>query len=186
MPSSVAIKYLVTPTSKTLSASGEHDLIEEVGQLQKIEEAESSQHEQMQYMRVPHPYFYYQKGKTQCYAMEVIDGINLLEGMENRYPAGLSKEEMRDSLKDLDQEILMSEVDQFLDTMHTICIHGDVKPANFMVSREGKFYMIDFGQSTLAINVDEKSGPAFENLKDEEKKNAKQAIRYFLDALKRD
>ena len=54
-----------------------------------------------------------------------------------------------------------------------------------MVSRDGHFYVIDFGQSVLASGVNEQSASAFGEIKDMEKKQAKDAIRFFLDALER-
>ena len=182
---SLAIKYLVTPTYKTLSVSGEHDLIREVERIQKIEEAEMASVDPTQLIRVPHPYFYYRNDKIQCYGMEEIHGIDLDDRNNELSQRPELKERYRETLAGLDREALMAEVDRFFDTMHVICLHGDVKPANIMVSATGQFYVIDFGQSVLANDIDEKSGPAFENLKDEEKLNAKQAIRSFLDGLNR-
>jgi serine/threonine protein kinase len=187
VPSSLAIKYLVTPTEKTLSVSGEHDLIREVERIQRIEQDESAHTEPINYMRVPHPYFYHRHGKIQCYGMEEIDGINLLQatrgenGIEE-YDSSYKEDFLR-SLHGVNRENLMEEIDRFFDTMHKTCLHGDMKPANMMISREGKFYVIDFGQSVLATDVDEKSTPAFENLKDEEKMQAKMAVRNFLTTL---
>jgi tRNA A-37 threonylcarbamoyl transferase component Bud32 len=180
----LAIKYLVSPTEKTLSVTGEHDLIREVERIQKIEAAEKQDAESTKHIRVPHPYFYYRNGKIQCYGMEEIDGVNLEQGTSDCYHDSKVKDDIRSALAGLDREALMIEVDRFFDAMHTVCLHGDIKPANMMVSRTGQFYVIDFGQSVLANDIDEKSQDAFENLKDDEKKSAKLAVRYFLDSLK--
>ena len=182
---SMAIKYLVTPTEKTLSVSGEHDLIREVERIQKIEQAEMAAVNPTHFIRVPHPYFYYRSGKIQCYGMEEIHGIDLDDRNNELSQKPELKARFQEMLSNVDRQELMDEIDRFFDTMHEICLHGDVKPANIMVSMTGQFYVIDFGQSVLANNIDEKSGPAFENLKDEEKLNAKQAIRTFLDGLNR-
>lgn len=178
----LAIKYLVSPTEKTLSVSGEHDLIAEIEQLQRIEAAEIEALGKDSLIRVPHPYFYYSKGKRQCYGMELIDGINMERGMSGEYDEAL-KEELRATFADLDRAELMRQVDLFFDTVHPICLHGDVKPRNLMVSREGTFYVIDFGQSVLATNINDKQQEASEELKDAEKKNAKEAIGFFLSEL---
>lgn len=178
----LAVKYLVTPTEKTLSASGEHDMIVEVEQLQAIEKAEREALGDRAHIRVPHPYFHYQKGKLQCYGMELIDGINLDQGLSGAYDPAL-KTQFSAYFASINRDALMREVDLFFDTMHSICIHGDIKPRNLMISQEGQFFVIDFGQSLLQTKVDEKSAPAFEELKAEEKRNAKDVIRFFLDTL---
>ncbi len=180
----LAIKYLISPTDKTLSVSGEHDLIREVERIEKIEKAEKANIHPTEYIRVPHPYFYYRNGKTQCYGMEEIEGVNLEQGTDGRFPDSEMKESIKKALSGVDREAFMEEVDRFFDTMHEICLHGDVKPKNLMISRTGQFYVIDFGQSVLASDVDDKSREAFDNIKDDEKKNAKLAFRYFLDSLK--
>ncbi len=171
----VAVKFLVSPNEKTLSASGEHDMILEVEKFQAIERAEILANGADLRVRVPHPYFYYQKGKFQCYGMEEIDGINLEQGREGRYDAALG-DDMRTSLKDIDRDALT--------VLHRAgLLHGDIKPRNLMMSREGILYVIDLGQSLLATHVNESSVESFENLKDAEKRNTKDAVRFFLTKL---
>lgn len=181
MPS-VAVKYLVTPTEKTLSVSGEHDLILELEQLQQIELAELEANGPDTRIRVPHPYFFYRKGKIQCYAMELIDGINLEQGRSNTYSQEV-RDELREAFRGVDRKELFAQLNDFFDTMHSFCVHGDVKPRNLMASRDGHIYVIDFGQSLLANRVTEKSADAFGEIKDMEKKQAEGAVRFFLDAL---
>lgn len=178
----IAVKYLISPNSKTLSASGEHDMIAEVEQIQAIERAELAAIGANARIRVPHPYFYYQKGKIQCYGMQLIDGINLEQGRSGEYSLEM-KQDLAAAFATVDRKALMQEIDMFFDTMHTLCLHGDIKPRNLMVSRDGCLYVIDFGQSVLTSTIDEKSGPAFEELKDAEKQNTKDAMRFFLDSL---
>lgn len=175
----LAVKYLVTPNERTLSASGEHDMLLEVEKFQAIERAELLANGEDIRVRVPHPYFSYQKGKTQCYGMQLIDGVNLEQGRMGRYTPD-QKEAFRTAFKDVDTESILKDVDRFFDTMHSICLHGDVKPRNLMVSREGFFYVIDLGQSLLPTQVDDRGQDAFEELKTAEKKNAKEAVRIFL------
>lgn len=179
----VAVKYLVSPTQKTLSVSGEHDLLAELEQLKKIEEVEREALGMHSRLRVPHPYFYYRKGKTQCYAMELIDGFNLEQAVDEDMRPD-QKEALRSALENLDEEALMEEIDVFFSTMHSICLHGDTKPRNIMVSNTGQFYIIDFGQSVLATSVDERSGPAFDQLKEDEKSNAKNIVKRFLKTIR--
>lgn len=184
LPESLAVKYLVRPNSKTLSASGEHDMIAEVEQMQAIERAEIAAIGADARVRVPHPYFYYQKGKTQCYGMELIDGVNLEQSLSDSLQPDM-REELAQAFAGVDREALLKEIDMFFDTMHSICIHGDIKPRNLMASRDGKIYVIDFGQAVLTTAVDEKSQPAFEELKEAEKTNTRDAVRFFLDGLSR-
>ncbi len=179
---SVAVKYLIHPTEKTLSASGEHDLIHEVERIEAIERSEDSLEVPVDILRVPHPYFHYQNGKIQCYGMEEIDGITLEKGISQSIDPGL-KEELKEKFRVMNLETINAEVERFFSIMHETCLHGDIKAANLMVSREGRFYVIDFGQSVLARDISDKEIEAFENLKDEEKRNVKILIRAFLDAL---
>jgi RIO-like serine/threonine protein kinase len=133
-------------------------------------------------LRVPHPYFYYKKGAIQCYGMELINGINLEQGIAGEYGSDM-EEALQASLRNVDRDVLNDEIEQFFDAMHTVCLHGDIKPANIMVSREGKFYVIDFGQSVLTNDISEKDRDAFEVKKQDEKDGTRAAIRFFLSAL---
>lgn len=178
----LAVKYLLTPTEKTLSVSGEHDLIREVERVHAIEEAEHEIHADNLRIRVPHPYFYYKNEKTQCYGMEYIDGITLEQGIRGDYDKDL-KEALQQNLQTLKRDDLFEEVDLFFDAVHHVCLHGDIKPGNIMVSREGKFYVIDFGQSVLAHEIGDKDREAFEVLKQDEKDGTKGAITRFLNAI---
>lgn len=179
---SVAVKYLVTPDEYTLSVSGEHDLILEVEQIVKIEQAELQSLGSEARIRVPHPYFYYKNRKIQCYAMQLIDGVNLEVGTSGDYDPEL-KADFQKALKEVNEENLLKEIDSFFDTMHTICEHGDIKKANIMVSRDGHFYVIDFGRSRLKTSMDERAQATSEEWKEGEKKRAKQVISDFLRAL---
>ncbi|MDB5237707.1 MAG: hypothetical protein JWL88_809 [Parcubacteria group bacterium] len=178
----VAIKYLISPNEHTINVSAEHDLISEVEQLRKIELAEEVAGANKLHIRVPHPYFYYRKGKTQCYAMELIDGMNL-DAVETTVRAQDLKEELRGTLADIDREALMEEIDVFFDAMHKVCLHGDVKRGNMMISRDGHFYVIDFGNSKLLTSVSDTHTEALEEAKDSEKKKAKRCVQDFLKEL---
>ncbi len=52
-----------------------------------------------------------------------------------------------------------------------------------MVNRSGQFYVIDFGQSFLVNDVNDTARDALEVLKEDDVKNAENAIRHFLNAL---
>ena len=65
----------------TLSASAEHDMLHEMERIQIIEEMERNM--SFKYFRVPHPYFHHQTEHIQCYGMELIDGANLQEILDN-------------------------------------------------------------------------------------------------------
>jgi tRNA A-37 threonylcarbamoyl transferase component Bud32 len=178
----MAIKYLLTPTAKTLSVSGEHDLLMEVERVRAIEEAELSLYEKELRIKVPHPYFYHKHEKIQCYGMELINGVNLEEAITGKWNPELC-EKIRAAFAGVDRNEIALEVDAFFDAMHSICLHGDIKPANLMVSDTGQLYVIDFGQSVLTNDVPEKAREAFETLKEDEKEGTKRAINLMLNAL---
>jgi tRNA A-37 threonylcarbamoyl transferase component Bud32 len=173
----MALKYLVSPTMRTLSAAAEHDMIREVERIQHIEDLEKDT--EFSYISVPHPYFHHKNQRIQCYGMQFIDGCDLnktVGDMQNRISLGDFKKHMEEvNMQQLDQEI-----DIFFSKMHTYCLHGDIKPRNIMVDSVGKFFIIDFGQSVLVNDIPEKGLPQFEELKTEEVKATKQIIRRFI------
>jgi len=179
----VAIKYLLTPTSKTLSAAAEHDMLQEVERIQTIEEIELEAH--IDLIRVPHPYFHHKSEKIQCYGMERIDGADLHEVLEGRVDESLL-EDLRTTMSQVSEEKIYKEVETFFEEMHKYCLHGDIKPANIMVSRAGKFYIIDFGQSILTNDISEKEADQMENLKESEIEQTKLSIKMFLKKLMKD
>lgn len=183
----LAVKYVVSPNETTISAAAEHDLLLEVEQLERLEEAEYAALGPDARVRVPHPYFYYEKGKIQCYAMELIDGVNLELTMPDgslKPPMNPTlKQDLQESFRDIDEETLFVELDQFFDTMHSLCLHGDVKPANMMVSRDGHVYVIDFGQPKLLTSVEERHYETLQDRKEAEKRVAREAVRTFLRSL---
>ncbi|MEA2701965.1 MAG: hypothetical protein QOE22_674 [Candidatus Parcubacteria bacterium] len=178
-----AVKYLVTPSEKTLSASGEHDLLMEVERIEQIERAEAMRADEVKHFRVPHPYFHHQRGELQCYGMELVDGLDLQQYVDGKGDEK-TRSDIRAALHGINREALFREVDIFFSVMHTICLHGDMlKLGNLMVNREGRFYVIDFGQSVLANDIDEKSQESFGNLKEDEIRNTKLLLTQFLNAL---
>ena len=74
----VAVKFLLTPTPKTLSVDGEHEMLYEVETLVNIEDSEERL-SSIEHIGVPHPFFYYKRGKLQCYGMSEIHGVTLEE-----------------------------------------------------------------------------------------------------------
>lgn len=178
----VAVKYLVNPNDKTLSVSGEHDLLVELEQIKKIEDAELHAMGSDARVRVPHPYFYYRKGKIQCYGMELIDGVNLEQAADPALAPDM-RSTLQETLATIDEDALMDELELFFKTMHGVCLHGDIKPRNIMLSKSGHLYIIDLGQAVLATSVTEKANEAFEQLKEDEIRNAKNIVRRALVAL---
>lgn len=178
----MAIKYVTTPNAKTLSASGEHDVILEVERIQEIEEIEKKDADVLEHIRVPHPYFHHKNKDIQCYGMELIDGVTLEQGTNNNWSDEL-RDDIKRSLEKIPLQKLFDEVDLFFNNMHDYCLHGDIKPANIMVRRDGTFYVIDFGQSVLSSRISDKQRDQFETIKQDEKDQTKSAIRFLYKSL---
>ncbi len=177
----MAIKYVVTPTAKTITAEQEHNVIKEVEQMKLIETVESAFPRRSKYIRVPHPYLYHTTDKIQLYGMEMIDGITLEQACTEGMLHSDMKEALRNSrLAEVDIEELNGYVERFFNTMHEYCLHGDIKPRNIMISRDGVIYIIDFGQSIMCHNIPRGAENEFENLKDDEIKSVQLAVRTLL------
>lgn len=177
---SLAVKYLITPTAKTLSASAEHDMLHEVERIQEIETLEKDV--DLRHIKVPHPYFHHKNEKIQCYGMELVDGHNLQDVLDGMITAEM-QESIQGSLRNISQESLITEMETFFSRMHTYCIHGDVKPRNIMIDRDGTLYVIDFGQSVLATDISENAMEQFNNLKEDEIRNVKTILRMLYRKL---
>ena len=173
---SIAIKYLLTPTTKTLSASGEHDMLHEVELLKRVEEAERGTN--LEYLNIPHPYFHHKNAEIQCYGMQLIEGSDL-EIILYAPRINLS-EELQEKISKVDTEQLFDEIDTFFAKMHTYCLHGDIKPKNFMIDESGMFYLIDFGQSVLKMDMTDKAMEQYQNLMEAEVKNSKEILKRFI------
>jgi serine/threonine protein kinase len=178
-----AVKYLVTPTSKTLSAQGEHDMILEVERLVEIEKLEEKSKGHLTHLRVPHPYFHHRTEHIQCYGMEYIDGVTLEQASEQKWRDSTLKGDIAEALKNTTMESLFDEIDMFYSNMHEYCLHGDMKPGNMMIGRDGTLYIIDFGQSVLISHIPDKARGQLEVLKEDEIKFSKDAVRRLYMSL---
>lgn len=177
----IAVKYLVTPTEMTLSASSEHDMLLEVERIQKIEDIEADA--QLTSIKVPHPYFHHQNAEIQCYAMELVDGVDLskkLGDLQN----GDKKEALINAIASVDIETVFKEVEIFFNRMHEYCLHGDMKQANMMVDSQGTFFVIDFGQSRLVTDIPDNAREQLYTLQEDEIAIAKRSIRTIVEEAK--
>lgn len=181
-PQKIAIKYVITPTEKTLSASGEHEVLREVELLTQLEKLENEEKVDTTIIRVPHPYFHHKTNTIQCYGMELVDGANLQEGLDDTMSPEL-KLQLQTVFANREKEAITNEVEKCLNAVHKHCLHGDMKPRNLMVDKNGTFFIIDFGQAVLNINISEKQLEQIENLREEEIKATKLAITLFLNKL---
>jgi len=186
-PIPVAVKFVTTPTKKTISAEQEHGVIKEVERMQKVAKMQQNFPNRGKHVSVPSPFFHHTTDKIQLYGMEHIDGVTL----ESVYTDTGLPHELKSSLRDsplakISFEELEGYIERFLTTMHEYCLHGDIKPRNIMVDKKGHLYIIDFGQSVLSNNFDEKSQDAFENLKIDEIKQTKLIVRKLLSRIRED
>ena len=173
----LAIKYLVSPNDKTLSASGEHDMITEVERIQRVEEIEASG--EFEHISVHHPYFHLKTSKIESYGMQLIEGFNLdLEQFKTGNKT--ISPELATKISELDLAAVNNEIERFFNRMHEYCLHGDIKPRNIMIDNDGKFYIIDFGQSVLAHEIDENGRDQFDQLKHDEIKATNDMIKMFV------
>jgi len=175
----IAVKYVITPTAKTLTAAGEHDVILEAELLTSIEHTEEELHVDTKLIKVPHPYFHHTTEKIQSYGMECVDGVTLEDMFEDRVDDDFKEALQKSPFCTASIQTFFAEVDKFWSAVHQHSLHGDIKPKNFMINREGTLYVIDFGQAVFARDVSDKAQDAFLNLKEDEVKATKQTIRYL-------
>jgi tRNA A-37 threonylcarbamoyl transferase component Bud32 len=174
----VAVKYLVSPTEKTLSASGEHDMVHEVELIKEVVEMERTA--KFNYISVPHPYFHHQNESIQCYGMQLINGPDLEKPYLSEEPGALLSDEVADIMSNIDDNELSKEIEDFFQRMHGYCLHGDIKPKNIMFDASGKFYLIDFGQAVLKRDINDRGMGQYENLAEAEVKNFKQIVNSII------
>lgn len=177
----MAVKYLVTPLSDTLTAEGEHDMLVEVERLQQVEDLEKKDADKLRHVRVPHPYFHHKGGEVQCYGMELVDGMTLHDIEQGDWTEG-QREAFREVLESVPLETVLEEIEIFFKNMHDFCLHGDVKAANIMIGGNGTFYVIDFGQSKLIANL-EYDVDQLAMKREDEITHAKDAVRHFYQRL---
>ncbi|HEX4799340.1 MAG TPA: RIO1 family regulatory kinase/ATPase [Candidatus Paceibacterota bacterium] len=176
----LAVKYIITPNSRTLSASAEHAMLQEVERIEHIEEIEKDSN--LTYIKVPHPYFHHKTESLQCFGMELVRGVNFQEIIDGNLDED-RKELFKNSLRSLPTEQVIAEIRIFFERMHSYCLHGDIKPRNIMLNEEGHIYLIDFGQSILKTSISEEAIDQFENLKEDEVHNTISAFRIIYRKL---
>ncbi len=177
----MAVKYIVTPNSGTLTAQEEHNVVAEMDRIRTVEAAEVKHPRRSRFVRVPHPFLYHQNDKIQLYSMECVQGITLAEVLsEGRFTRELRESLRQSRLAEVTPDEMDGYIKRFFDTMHEHYIHGDIKPLNLMISRDGVLYVIDFGQSKSINNFSEKEQDALEVLKEDEIKSTQSMMRTLL------
>jgi serine/threonine protein kinase len=111
--------------------------------------------------------------------MELIDGFDLSKPLIDM-PSGPNKDALVQALAAIPEEVVATEIETFFERMHTYCLHGDIKPANLMVDSKGRFYVIDFGQSRLVMDIPDKAQEQLYVLRDDEIKLTTLAIKGII------
>lgn len=184
----VAVKYLISPLQDTQTVDSEHNIIKEVERIEYIEKMEKELNQVSKQIKVPHPYFHHSNDKIQCYGMQRIKGCDLERGQKKTVDQEVLDKIKASGLDKLDLDEFDKEIDAFFEVMHRYCLHGDIKPANIMVGPRGNFYIIDFGQSRLMSDerMTDKEQDRIENLKADEVRITKSAVRSFIRKLYED
>lgn len=176
----LAIKYVVTPTPTTLTAEQEHNATLEIERLKVVEKAELIYPKRSKYIRVPHPYFFLHTKEIDSYGMEFIDGYTMEQIANDLAPQEYLIQISKSPLASLPENERNGYIERFFETMHQICLHGDIKLRNIMLSREGVIYVIDFGQSVMMHNIPGGNNERVENLKSDEVKSVQIMVRNIL------
>jgi serine/threonine protein kinase len=180
----IAVKYLLMPTTKTLSVEGEYDMSHEVELVTDIE-AHEREAGVGKRISLPHPLFYYKRGPLQCYGMEQIHGFTL-EELTNETSMHIErKDAILRAIADRyateeSQKALYEEADAFVKAMHEVCLHGDIKFGNMMADEAGQIYIIDFGQAVTMNNMSDDTREQYENLQDMERQQVRISIEHLL------
>ncbi len=180
----MAVKYVLTPIQGTVSAAEEYRILGEVEKIREIEKLESKDADKHVHVRVPHPYFQYESTKVQCYGMELVQGLTLHQVIEGDWIDEEQREKIKAALAGLSREQIQQEFEIFINNIHEYYLHNDIKPANIMISEEGIFYIIDFGQSEALVNMPGKTPEQIQSLKQDEVMKTKLAITRFFQAIR--
>lgn len=180
----IAVKYLLTPTAKTLSVDAEYELSREVEIITDVETAEDEArtHERIS---LPYPLFNYKRGALQCYGMAHIDGLTLEQLASESGVSESQKDAIMSAVReryatDDARRALLAEVDEFTTSMHEVCLHGDIKLGNVMIDKQARLYLIDFGQAVRMREMTEKTREQFENLQEHERDQMRECVKSLM------
>lgn len=151
------IKYVHTQERQALSIEEEHTLLGQVNLVAKKFEA----------LRIPQAHCVAKniEGKKNFFTMEKINGLTLEQLVDfpskrtTEYP-NFDLETIIDILEDMS---LRKKLLRDLTTLHDSgIIHGDIHPRNIMLDSRGNFFLIDFGNAVIPVNV--KPGATYDNV----------------------
>lgn len=142
----VCIKFLHSPQMQRYSPEREFGILSSVNEIAS----------ELKVLKVPqaHAVAVHNEADKSFFTMETIDGITLQEMIDTASKrkemfnqSGISESQVIDILSD---KSLQGKMKRDLETIHKHGIlHGDIHPRNIMMSRDGTFYLIDFGNAMI-------------------------------------
>lgn len=174
------IKYLYNPTKQFFSLDEEYTLLGQINRTSK----------EFEVLRIPQAHCMAKntEGSKNFFTMQKVEGLTLAQLVDfpskrfTEYP-NLSTEKIIEILEDKN---LLEKLLHDLSTLHNSgVIHRDIHPRNIMLDPRGNFFLIDFGNAIVPVNVSTKvTYENIENIKELDIRTFVNSIKKTADALK--